>query len=189
VLPAVGWAALVLWLMMRLLRGPRAGRVGRWLRERVMWYTPGLHGLARARGLSDVCFAIEAGLRSGLPLHSAVREAGAVAMSGPLAQRVARWADELEAGREVSEAARRSGLPAMLVGIVSTSRGDLREGLRFLSAYYGSRFSRSVMLVQAAVLPVGTLVVGLVVAGVGMAVFEPLVQWMEAVSDAGGFMP
>jgi type II secretory pathway component PulF len=60
------------------------------------------------------------------------------------------------------------------------------EVLRFLSRYYESRFSRTAVLVQNALMPAAAIGFGVVVAILAWGMFAPMVRLVERLSaDVG----
>lgn len=156
--------------------------------DRLRWMIPFVHGLDRDRGLADVCAVIETSLESHRPLPSAVAEARQPHVNAVLVERVAAWAEGLDEGLTVGDAARRARMPQMIWGLIGTDRQppDLVAVFRFLSRYYGARFSRAEILLREAAVPALALGGGLLVAFVALSIFEPMMSLIFTVS---GHMP
>jgi len=168
----------------------RRGPVNRMLNSvtDLLWYVPFVRGLLIARGLTDVCYSASLSLRAGAPLHIALADASELRMCSPLRWRVLNWADRVESGEPVGDAARRAGMPALTVGMLNTAQAtaSAADVFAFLTRYYDARFSRAVMLARSAFIPVATVAVGLLVAWVAVAVLLPMRAMIEAVINTSG---
>jgi len=190
--PLIAIALLV--LMGRYVRGIFMNEGGAWLLtpmlDRVMWYVPGLHGMARDRGLADVCEHLAQALKTGTTASLALRAATDIPDNCVLRNRIARWRDGAERGSGFADAAAKAGLPVLLVGLVTSGAtgGNLPEALAFLARYYRVRFSRTAILVHAAAGPLMVLVMGTLVGTIVLALMMPLVTLIEKVSEVKGGM-
>ncbi|MCY2952280.1 MAG: type II secretion system F family protein [Planctomycetota bacterium] len=182
----IGGAMLLLYPAMRLwevfipadhLR-PRRKWIG-W----VLWYTPFARGVVRDRGLADVCRVAVTALRAGFPLDRALDEAVDLEINPVLRGQIHDWLDCIREGLTAADAARHAGLPALLVGMVGTAQasGGMAEVFEFLWRYYETRFSRMVLVLQGAVGPLTSLIFGIVVCGVAMSIFQPMIRLIEKV--------
>jgi type IV pilus assembly protein PilC len=155
----------------------------RWAIDQLKWRTPVLAGVTRWRALADVCHVMADALEAGHPLDYAVTEASRSGTNVVLAERLSEWADHTRAGQPPVEGAKRANMPAMLVGLLRTSAGaDLADVLRFLARYYDGRFARSSVMLNAALVPVLSLVAGLIVGLIVLSLFLPLVQMIDHLS-------
>ncbi|MEX0745886.1 MAG: type II secretion system F family protein [Phycisphaeraceae bacterium] len=145
----------------------------------VVWMTPGAHALVRDRGLADAFHLAADALRAGVPLHEALAQASALRVNGVLRRRLHRVACEVEAGRELGDAARQAGLPALVVGMLGAAHGELVRTFDFLARYYQHRFSRLAELARATAVPVVVLAAALAVGWVVLAMFLPLVALID----------
>jgi type II secretory pathway component PulF len=60
--------------------------------------------------------------------------------------------------------------------------------LRFLARYHESRFNRAAELLRAVLVPLLALTFGVVVAAMALAVFQPMIDLMNALDAPGGAM-
>jgi type II secretory pathway component PulF len=92
----------------------------------------------------------------------------------------------LDRGLALGEAARQAQLPVLMSGLLGTAHAppDVVAVLRFLARYYAARFSRVVVLLREAAVPVLALGAGGggVVATIALAVFVPIVRLIDTVS-------
>jgi type II secretory pathway component PulF len=152
------------------------------LRDRLLWTLPVSHGLARDRGLADVCETVAEALHVGTPADRALTEASRIQTNAVLRQRVARWAGAAGEGRSLAEAARAAGMPAMIPGMLGSARGtdEAADVFGFLARYYGSRYSATATMLQAAVIPVTVFIFAFLVASVALALFVPIIHLLNA---------
>jgi len=140
-----------------------------------------------SRHYADVCHVIAESLEAGLPLDSAMRSAGELAISVSLRQRLRRWADGIEQGAPVAQAAGDAGIPGLIAGLTNTSdTASAAEAFTFLSRYYAAKFSRLMTALHAAVVPAMVLFFGVIVATIALAMFMPLITMIDGLSHVGG---
>ena len=155
----------------------------RWAIDQFKWRVPVAAGVTRWRSLADVCHVMADALEAGHPLEYAVTEASRSGTNVVLAERLAVWADHTRGGQPPVEGARRAKLPPMFVGLLRTSGGaDLADVLRFLARYYDSRFARSSVMLNAALVPALSLVAGVIVGLIVLSLFLPLVRMIDHLS-------
>ena len=148
--------------------------------DRLAWWLPVWHGIARNRGLADTCDTLAGAVRAGQPIPLAVEEAARIRMNPVLRDRLLRWNAGLLSGKPADQAARDARLPPLFCGMIGAGHGEVpAQSLEFLAAYYHGRFSRSRELVRAAAIPVMTLIFGGLVLFVAAGMFTPLLQMME----------
>ena len=150
--------------------------------DRVIWFTPVLGRLARDRGLADALHAIADALEAARPASDALREAELPHLNVVLRDRLAGWAQFVNEGEGFVNAARRAGMPRLVVGLLATSQpADLVSALRFLASYYHARFSRLTLLLSAAAGPMLALVFGAIVAAVALGIFVPMTRLADSI--------
>jgi type II secretory pathway component PulF len=152
--------------------------------DTMLWLIPGGRGYLRDKGLADVCAVSADALEAGRPLQDALLEVSQVQLPPPVRARVNEWRHGVESGLPAEEAAQRARMPKLFVAMVKTgvATGDLPAAMRFLSRYYRGRFSRAGEVVRGAFIPVLVLVMGVVVLGVALSLFMPLMDMIEAAS-------
>jgi type IV pilus assembly protein PilC len=181
-------------LMMCGLRLRDAMRIGRpnWflrrVRDRIVWWLPLLHVAARDRAMSDLCASLADAAELGVPLDHALRRAEQLDLNLIVQRRVASWGDGIASGMLPAEAARKAGMPPLLVGMLSTARqaDDAAEVFDFVARFYGSRFDRRRELLRGAYIPVVTLLMGLMVAAIALALFVPMQQLIQSAAPKAG---
>jgi type II secretory pathway component PulF len=158
---------------------------GRGVRDRFVWATPVLHGIARDRGLADAYEFIADALRNGATLDRALAEAAQLEINNVLRDRLERWADAVQGGAGLTEGARVSQMPRLVVGMLATVRGveAAADAFRFLARYYHSRYSRVAALLYGAAVPITVFFFGALVLTVAMAMFAPLVTLINSLSN------
>jgi type II secretory pathway component PulF len=136
-----------------------------------------------SRDLADVCRTIARAMRLGVALPSAIRSATDLALRRGLRSRLNRWAAGIEAGMAGTDAAYAADLPRLIAGLCTSI-----EGFEFLTRYYAGKFSRLVILLRAAAVPLVVFFFGLLVAIVALTLFLPLVGLIDAAAKTTGFL-
>ena len=182
-LGVIGWATHGLFLTSETITGPL-----RRLLEPVLWRVPVLSNSLRSRALADACFTIEQAMRAGRPLPDAIDAARYPLQSRVMSRRLERFAAGLRKGQAMTDAARSSGLPALIVGMLGMASAAAKPAdvFAFLCRYYTQRVSPVETLVKAAAMPLITLTAAACVAWVVLAIFYPLITLIEASIEATG---
>jgi type IV pilus assembly protein PilC len=146
---------------------------------------PPTRGMIRNRDLADVFDVLADATDSGLTIESAIAEASALHTSQSVHRMLVRWQDYLHGGESLSDAARRAGVPDLCTGLLATSQGagDVPAAFRFLSRYYRDKFSRTLILLRAAFIPIIVLLFAIPVLWVCLALFTPIVSVIEHISS------
>jgi type II secretory pathway component PulF len=154
-----------------------------WMIDAVAWRVPVLRTLARDRALADMCETLGESVRAGMPFPQALGEAAALDMNQSFRKKVLRWRDAALAGKEPAAAARAAGMPAVLAGFLDPGQrqADLPETLEFLARYFRARHARLTALIADASEPFITLLMGVLVALVMLAIFQPIVALINSV--------
>ncbi|MFA9480379.1 type II secretion system F family protein [Phycisphaerales bacterium AB-hyl4] len=155
------------------------------LTDHLLWCVPGVRSMVRDRALADVFGCVADALRAGQPMESALQQASELPMNAVVRRRLRRWADAVQAGRNMGEAARAARLPAMACGLIGPAQrvGEMARTFTFLGRYYQLRFSRLVEIGRATVLPAVVLIAALFVGCLVLAMFLPLVQLLETLTE------
>jgi type II secretory pathway component PulF len=155
------------------------------------WWTPVARGVVRDRGLADVCHVLADAAAAGRPMHAALRDAALLGVNVVLRRRLRRWAEGVEQGAPLAEAARDAGMPRLACGMLATTsaRGaaDAPATFEFLARYYDGRFSRAAALIEAAMVPAMVFVFAFLVGSVVLGLFLPLIDLINRVTDLTGF--
>jgi type II secretory pathway component PulF len=159
-------------------RIPRPNWYLRTVRDRILWRVPLIHAMLRDRAMADICASLADASEVGYPIATALRRAEQLEMNVVMQRRVSRWGDGVMVGQLPPDAARTARMPALLVGMLATARqaSDTAEVFAFVSRFYASRFDRRRELLRGAYIPVMTLVMGVIVAIIALALFLPLQQ-------------
>jgi MSHA biogenesis protein MshG len=158
------------------------------VRDQLIWWTPVLHGDVRDRGLADLCDFIADAAEAGRPLDQALRNAQQTQANAVMRWRVAQWADAIERGQSIHDAARTAHMPPLVVGMLATVRSvdDLGEVFAFLARYYEFRFSRRRELLRALYVPFIVAAMGAIVLLIALTVFQPMIALILAMTHFGG---
>lgn len=159
-------------------------------RDTLAWYTPVLHGIERDRGLADVFDLMAEALSAGLPMDRALTEATRLNINHRLRLKLTDWGTGMLSGAALAESARQSGLPALVVGLLSSAHNTnaLADTFAFLARYYRSRFSKSAAVIQGMSIPALVLVFGALVAFVVAGLFVPMITLIDNMLPMKGGM-
>jgi type IV pilus assembly protein PilC len=151
-----------------------------------VWVTgvlPFVSGVTKARGWADVCQLMGDALEVGRPASEALDEAAGLRLVPPVKRRVIDWSAEVTGGRSLQEAAREARLPALITGMLEPAGGsvDAAGVFNFLARYYRTRFSRTLLLIQGAVMPATVLIMAVIVGAIALAMFTPLVALINTI--------
>lgn len=145
--------------------------------SRVFDYLPLVGDLRMKGALADLLHYSADAMESGYPLEVSLREAAEIAPSSRLRSKLRRWLERISAGESPGNAARDAGLPALMSGMINSSShgGDLPEVFRFLARYYGYRYAATAALIEASILPLLALSMGVLVGWLMVAMLLPMV--------------
>lgn len=150
----------------------------------LLWYTPFARVAVRGRAMADVCYILAHALKAGIAPNRAIAEAANAAGNFVLERRMRKWAANILSGGDLASAARRARMPALVVGLLSTARGqhDAAEIFDFLSRHYDAQFSRAAIFLRGATPVLIAVGGGLIVLAVASGIFQPLVAIMNRVA-------
>ena len=140
--------------------------------------------MERNRGLSDVCSTLSESLEAGLPINQGLAHVASMDINYRLRQRIKDWADGVNSGLPLAQAARAARLPPLLVGVLATGQagGDLTSMFHFLGRHYDAQFSRLAAALRGAAVPAIVLTMGTLVGTVAVSLFLPLVNLLQHVA-------
>jgi type IV pilus assembly protein PilC len=173
------WTGLALWQMFHPVRFTTV--VGRGVRDRVAWWLPVAHGIARDRGLADAFDLIAGAVANGLPIERAFAEAAHLDINLTLRERFERWAQAVLAGASLTDGARAAPMPRLVAAMLVNVRGAdaAKEVFRFLARYYHTRYSRTAALAHGAAVPLIVFFFGIIVTYVSLALFVPMISMVD----------
>ncbi|MBI1370965.1 MAG: hypothetical protein GC162_20215 [Planctomycetes bacterium] len=176
----------LVWIMWTILYGRRGWlpRVGATIGAGLPWVGPVVGDRQRA----DVLMLLAAAMRAGVDLSTALTEAMQLDIGWGLRRRLKKWLMAMERGATISDAARAAGMPRLVTGMMHSSEatGRLDEAMRFCTNYYQQRFRRSIAILEAAMVLIMEVGLGVIVAGIGLAVFLPLVSMIDTAASWWG---
>ena len=158
------------------------------LLDRFRWSAPFWRGMQRDEGLAAVCAILADAFSAGMPAERALAAASRLRINAVLRRRVHGWAERVEAGEALAAAAASAGMPRLVSSMLGAARGaDGARGVcQFLARYYGSRFSRAAVLVDAALVPATVLLFAAIVACVALSLFLPMVSMIDSLAMPRG---
>jgi len=179
----------IAWFLNRVFT-PQAGpRTSGYFADQLRWYTPLAHRLTRDRAMADICQLLSDSSRAGIPLPPALEQAATLDVNVHAKSKIRLWHDNLLRGAPTAAAAEAAGMPNLLVGLLNPASAQKSLApensaniFDFLARYYRARFSRLLILLQAAYEPAIILFMGLVVGFVAYSLFAPLVKLIQSVS-------
>lgn len=185
--PLIVLLPLGLYLSFRPRRLPDPSLISR-LADRIRWYTPGLHRMIFGRDMAAVLRYLRLAVRSGMTLDAGARLAAGLDVNCQLRPRVVRFADLLQGGTNIRQAAVQAGLGEVTgIALAGGQRdGRLDAALRFAGDYYDALVSRWYIVARAMSWPVCTLGLACLVAFVALAMFQPLVALIDSCCSAWG---
>ncbi len=167
-------------------RSEREEPAGRRFFDRWAWRLPWLGGVVRSRAWREAFQMTAEGLRAGRGLPDALRGAATAGGNAVAQRRLTHLAAAVERGEPVGAAAGAARLGRLERGILSSASltPDLVRAFEFLSRYHAGRFSRAVLLMRAAALPVVTLALAVVVGWIAVSLMMPLATLIESLVPA-----
>lgn len=187
----LGWLLIVLivvlsvavYLSLRPRRRPRlafTSRIADWIR----WHTPAWRQVEMSRGMRSILQAMRLGVRSGMSLEPAMRVAEVVDVNDQLKKRLERFRSLVDRGVDLHQAAHQAGLGEVAAVAMAAGKrgGDLDAALRYAADYYSAVASRWWILLRNISWPIGTLVLGVIVGFIVVALFQPLVALINSVA-------
>lgn len=180
VLPVI---LVLVYLSLRPRRVPQlaiTSKVADWIR----WHMPGFGRIEMGRGMQQVLRTMRLGVRSGMSLDQAAGLAELVDVNQQLRPRIRRFGELLREGAPVREAARRVDLGEVTgVALAAGQRAARMDvGLRYAADYHGAVAGRLWAVLRNLTWPVCTLIMGIVVGWVVLALFLPLISLIDSVS-------
>ena len=145
--------------------------------DRIVWMMPVWRNVVRYRGMADLCYLLAGATETGQPIDRILMESAEACGNSVLSRRVLRWSSELNRGVPIADAARKAGMPKLLVGMLNTARGA--QGVRgvfvFLAQYYDNRQSVAAAFLEAAAVPLMVGITAFFVAWIALSMFMPMI--------------
>jgi len=147
-------------------------------RDNIAWRLPLLHRFILDRNMADISVALADSVQLGYPLGESLERLKHLDLNSVLQRRISNWADALRAGMSPADAARAARMPKLLVGMMAPVRdtADLGEVFAFVGRFHTDRFLLRREAMRAAVIPVFTLIMGVIVALIALSIFVPMQQ-------------
>ncbi len=158
------------------------------LADHLRWRTPGLGRAEFHRGMAAAMRVFGLGVRAGLPLATAAGLASEIDVNVNLRRHLRRFAELLEGGKPVAESAGQAQLGSVAVTSLAAGQriGSLAEPLRYVADYHQAVVVRLWTAVRSLAAPLLTLVVGIGVGYVVLALFLPLISLINATTGSVG---
>ncbi len=180
-LVAVAWIVLRFW---KIEGQSVASRIGEAVRSNL----PGVRRVEFGRGLAEMLRLMRTAVAGGMDLATAARLASSLRVNRGLCDRMRWFADLLEAGSKPADACRVCELgPVLSTALAAGTRsGNMDAALRYAADYHGALVTRWWIMIHSFAWPCCTVGLGVIVAFVVRALFEPLVELIRSV--CGGEM-
>jgi type IV pilus assembly protein PilC len=157
------------------------------LTDRLTGWIPMVGQVRRNQALARALALSADAADAGIPLHEAVAQAAEADVHRPTTLRLRHWAARLAAGQPLGAAAQQARLPQLVADMLGAAErsASVPQSLRFLAAHYQHRFSRSLLVLQNAAVPMITLVFAGLTLTVWILILGPLLQLLDAISTIG----
>ncbi len=148
-------------------------RIGDFLK----WHLPVLHWFERNYSLVQVTELLRLSLNAGCTVNGAIANTLNLDVNNCFRKRLRRWLTKVEAGENIADAARESGLGNTLAWAFDqrVNPGSTLTVLEMLESFYRTNYSYRVNLARFIMWPCVTIIMGLVVGFVVYAFFSPLI--------------
>lgn len=184
-----GWLVALLVVLVGLYLWVRPRRWGKprltsRIADRLRWHVPVLRRMAFGRNMKAALETMRLAIRAGLDLVPAARLAGRTDLNVCLQRRLHRFAQLLEAGTDVRQAARQAQLGeiAGLALAAGQRTGDMDAALHYAVDYHDALAGRLVAVFRSLSVPLAVLVVASFAGWVILSLFLPLITLINAAS-------
>jgi len=172
VIAAVLLIILILWTAWKLAGGASAMAELLWL------HMPLVGAIVRKNLISRWCHAVNLGVEAGMDLTAAIKLADDATASPTLRAGGEAMIAALSAGRPLSDSRAAAFLSATVTTAMeaASQRGDLAVTLRALSQMYQQQAELRIGSIQAVLTPILLLFIGVIIGGLMIAMFAPLLS-------------
>jgi len=178
---AVALLVIALYLLVRPRRWGQP-RLTSQLADYLRWHLPIARRLNIGRNMKAAYEIVRLGIRSGMDLAPAARLAGQTDLNVYLIRRFNNFADLLEQGDDIHQAAQAAGLGEIsAISLTAGQRcGNFDAALRYLIDYHDALASRLAAVIRSLSVPLAVLVAASFAGWVVLALFMPLVALLRA---------
>ena len=143
----------------------------------VKWHLPIVHWFERNYSLVQVTELLRLSLNAGCTVNGAIANTLNLDVNSCFRKGLRRWLTKVEAGENIADAARESGLGNTLAWAFDqrVNPGSTLTVLEMLESFYRTNYSYRVNLARFIMWPCVTVIMGLVVGFVVYAFFSPLI--------------
>jgi type IV pilus assembly protein PilC len=162
---------------------PDFRRISDW----IAWRLPIARTIHRDRALAETCALLATATRGGVALPDALLQAMSLPVNAGFREQLIRFRRRLLEGQTPADAANSAKLPHLMAGLLApVSSGSPDPGtFTFLERYYRDRFSRTYAVLRGFIGPSIVFTFAVLVGGVVLSLFLPLVKLIASVSGAG----
>ena len=167
-------------------RRPNEPYVASLIGDFVRWHLPLLHGFEMNRSMVNAAEMLRLSLNSGSTVNAAIENVLGLDLNNCFRKRVRQWLERVEAGENISLAARQSRLPRCLAWAFDdqTNKGNTPTILETLESWYRSNYNYRLKIAEFVLGPCVVVILGAMVGFVVYAMYSAPVAIIHSVADA-----
>jgi len=149
------------------------------------WHLPVLRSFEKNCSILHVAEMLRLSLNAGATVNDAISNALRLDLNNCFRKRLQRWLDKVEAGENISKAARQSGVGDSLAWAFDqqANQGNAPAILETLESLHRSNYNYRANLVRFIASPCVTLTMGALVGFVAYAIYSPLVAIIYGITE------
>jgi type IV pilus assembly protein PilC len=144
----------------------------------IKWHLPILHRFEKDYSTVQVVELLRLALHAGCPVNDAIENTFGLDVNHRFRKRLRRWLARVERGEPIAEAARRSRVGSSVAWAFDekVNQGNTLSILEMLESFYRSNYNYYVNLARFIMWPCVTLLMGIIVGFIILAIFLPGIQ-------------
>jgi len=144
----------------------------------IKWHLPILHRFEKDYSTVQVVELLRLSLNAGCPVNDAIENTFGLDVNHRFRKRLRRWLARVERGDPIAEAARRSRIGSSVAWAFDekVNQGNTLSILEMLESFYRSNYNYYVNLARFILWPCVTLLMGIIVGFIILAIFLPGIQ-------------
>ena len=152
----------------------------------IKWHMPIMHWFEFNYSMLRLVGLLRVSLNSGCAVNDAIRNSLGLDVNNCFRNHMSGWLERIEAGEDISSAARESGMGNTLAWAFDSdvNRGNTPDILEMLEEFYRSNYSYRVALARFILEPCIILMLGVTVGFVIRAIFLPMVTMLHYAADS-----
>ncbi len=151
----------------------------------IKWHLPVLHWFENNYSIVQAIEILRLSLNAGVTVNQAIANTIGLDVNNCFKKRLRNWLEKVEAGENISAAARESKLGSTIAWAfdADVNQGNTLTILEMLEEFYRSNYSYRVNLARFILWPCVTIMLGLIVGFVVYAFFSPMVYIINHLAD------